>query len=48
MKTFETIQTELRTGVTTCERLTKEYLDAIEAGRGLNAFLSVFPEKALA
>ncbi|MCX6144682.1 MAG: Asp-tRNA(Asn)/Glu-tRNA(Gln) amidotransferase subunit GatA [Ignavibacteriales bacterium] len=48
MKTFETIQTELRAGTTTCERLTEEYLGAIEAGSGLNAFLSVFPEKAIA
>ena len=48
MKTFDTIQTELHAGTTTCEQLTTEYLGAIDAGRGLNAFLSVFPEKALA
>jgi aspartyl-tRNA(Asn)/glutamyl-tRNA(Gln) amidotransferase subunit A len=48
MKTFETIQTELRAGTTTCEHLTGEYLGAIEAGSRLNAFLSVFPEKAIA
>ena len=48
MKTFETIQTELRAGTTTCERLTGEYLGTIEAGSGLNAFLSVFSEKAVA
>ena len=48
MKTFDTIQTELRAGTTTCEQLTREYLATIEARRGLNAFLSVFPEKALA
>jgi aspartyl-tRNA(Asn)/glutamyl-tRNA(Gln) amidotransferase subunit A len=47
MRIFETIQTELRAGTTTCERLTEEYLGAIEAGSGLNAFLSVFPEKAI-
>jgi aspartyl-tRNA(Asn)/glutamyl-tRNA(Gln) amidotransferase subunit A len=47
MKTFDSIQTELRAGTTTCEQLTKEYLGVIDAGRGLNAFLSVFPEKAL-
>ena len=48
MKTFDTIQTELHAGTTTCEQLTQTYLGAIDAGRGLNAFLSVFPEKALA
>jgi aspartyl-tRNA(Asn)/glutamyl-tRNA(Gln) amidotransferase subunit A len=47
MKTFDTIQTELRAGTTTCERLTVEYLGAIEAGSRLNAFLSVFPKKAM-
>jgi aspartyl-tRNA(Asn)/glutamyl-tRNA(Gln) amidotransferase subunit A len=48
MKTFETIQTELRAGTTTCEQLTGEYLGVIEACSGLNAFLSVYPEKAIA
>ena len=48
MRTFETIQNELRAGATTCERLTGEYLGTIEARRSLNAFLSVFPEKAIA
>jgi aspartyl-tRNA(Asn)/glutamyl-tRNA(Gln) amidotransferase subunit A len=48
MKTFDTIQKELHAGTITCEQLTKEYLGAIDAGRTLNAFLSVFPEKAVA
>jgi aspartyl-tRNA(Asn)/glutamyl-tRNA(Gln) amidotransferase subunit A len=47
MRTFDSIQTELRAGRINCEQLTQEYLDAIEAGRNLNAFLSVFPERAL-
>ena len=47
MRTFDSIQTELRAGRINCEQLTQEYLGAIEAGRSLNAFLSVFPERAL-
>ncbi len=47
MKTFDTIQQELRAGTITCEQLTQEYLRTIEARRGLNAFLSVLSEKAL-
>jgi aspartyl-tRNA(Asn)/glutamyl-tRNA(Gln) amidotransferase subunit A len=47
MRTFDSIQTELRAGRINCEQLTQEYLDAIEAGRTLNVFISVFPEKAL-
>ena len=47
MRTFDSIQTELRAGRTTCEKLTQEYLDAIAERKGLNAFLSVFPEKSL-
>lgn len=48
MKSFDSIQTELKAGRLTCEQLTQEYLNAIAAGRALNAFLSVFPEKSLA
>jgi len=47
MKSFDSIQTELGAGRTNCERLTQEYLDAIAAGKELNAFLSVFSERAL-
>jgi aspartyl-tRNA(Asn)/glutamyl-tRNA(Gln) amidotransferase subunit A len=47
MKTFETIRAELGSGLTTCERLTEDYLAAIQNTGHLNAFLSVFPEKAL-
>jgi aspartyl-tRNA(Asn)/glutamyl-tRNA(Gln) amidotransferase subunit A len=47
MKSFDSIQTELRAGRTSCARLTQDYLDAIAAGTELNAFLSVFPERAL-
>jgi aspartyl-tRNA(Asn)/glutamyl-tRNA(Gln) amidotransferase subunit A len=48
MRSFDSIQAELLAGRITCESLTQEYLDAIQAGSSLNAFLSVFPEKALA
>ena len=47
MKTFDNIQTELAAGTTTCERITNEYLNIIEAKKRLNAFLSVFKGKAL-
>lgn len=47
MKTFETIKAELSSGATTCEKVTEEYLAAVERGKSLNAFLSVFREKAL-
>jgi aspartyl-tRNA(Asn)/glutamyl-tRNA(Gln) amidotransferase subunit A len=47
MRTFDSIQAELHAGTITCEKLTHEYLTAIESGLGLNAFLAVFPEKAL-
>jgi len=47
MRTFDTIQAELRSGQTTCEQLTEESLAAIEAGKDLNAFLSVFREGAI-
>jgi aspartyl-tRNA(Asn)/glutamyl-tRNA(Gln) amidotransferase subunit A len=47
MKTFDNIQTELAAGTTTCESITNEYLNTIEEKKHLNAFLSVFKEKAL-
>jgi aspartyl-tRNA(Asn)/glutamyl-tRNA(Gln) amidotransferase subunit A len=47
LKTFDSIQAELRAGATTCEKLTEGYLAAIESHRDLNAFLSVFAEKAI-
>ncbi|MCI0708151.1 MAG: Asp-tRNA(Asn)/Glu-tRNA(Gln) amidotransferase subunit GatA [Ignavibacteriae bacterium] len=47
MKTFDAIRADLSAGTTTCEQLTGDYLRAIDAGKSLNAFLSVFPEKAL-
>jgi len=47
MKSFEVLRAELTAGTTTCERITSEYLRAIEEKKNLNAFLSVLPEKAL-
>ncbi|HTY39453.1 MAG TPA: Asp-tRNA(Asn)/Glu-tRNA(Gln) amidotransferase subunit GatA [Bacteroidota bacterium] len=47
MKSFDTIQTDLSAGRTTCERLTQEYAQAIESGKHLNAFLSVQADKAM-
>ncbi|MCX6135136.1 MAG: Asp-tRNA(Asn)/Glu-tRNA(Gln) amidotransferase subunit GatA [Ignavibacteriales bacterium] len=47
MKSFDSIQSELRAGRTSCERLTQDYIAAIDAGKELNAFLSVFPKQAL-
>ncbi len=48
MKTFETIKADLASGSASCESVTSEYLRAIERGSRLNAFLSVFSEKAIA
>jgi len=45
--TFEESQREIHAGRTTCERVTAGYLEAITKGKRLNAFLSVFQEKAL-
>jgi aspartyl-tRNA(Asn)/glutamyl-tRNA(Gln) amidotransferase subunit A len=45
--TFEAVQRELRAGTTTVERVTENFLDAIEKGKRLNAFLSVFHQRAL-
>jgi aspartyl-tRNA(Asn)/glutamyl-tRNA(Gln) amidotransferase subunit A len=47
MKTFETIKADLASGSASCETVTSEYLNAIERGAKLNAFLSVFAEKSL-
>lgn len=47
MKTFDAIRSDIAAGTTSCERVTAEYLRAIEQGKSLNAFLSVFSEKAL-
>ncbi len=44
---FETIKKELSSGTTTCEKLTQSFLKKIEEGKRLNAFLSVFTDKAL-
>jgi aspartyl-tRNA(Asn)/glutamyl-tRNA(Gln) amidotransferase subunit A len=46
--TFEDTRRALREGETTCERVTRGYLDAIAERRHLNAMLSVFEERALA
>lgn len=48
MKTFESIKADLASGSASCEAVTSEYLKAIESGSKLNAFLSVFTEKAIA
>jgi len=47
MKTFDSLTSELQAGRTSCEKITQEYLNAIDAGKDLNAFLAAFPEKAL-
>lgn len=47
MRTFDSIQTDLKSGSATCEKITEEYLRAIDAGKELNAFISVFAEKAV-
>jgi len=45
--TFDATRRALEDGVTTVERVTEEYLVAIEKGKRLNAFLSVFNQTAL-
>jgi aspartyl-tRNA(Asn)/glutamyl-tRNA(Gln) amidotransferase subunit A len=47
LKTFDSITSELGAGRTSCEKITQGYLNAIEEGKDLNAFLAVFPEEAL-
>lgn len=46
-KTIRQIQGEIKTGITTCEKLVSEFLQQIEAQKKLNAFLEVFSEEAL-
>lgn len=38
---------DLQAGRTSCEQITREYLTAIGETKGLNALISVFPDKAL-
>lgn len=47
MRTFDVISADLDAGRTTCEHLAEEYLQAIEKGKSLNAFLDVYGERAL-
>jgi aspartyl-tRNA(Asn)/glutamyl-tRNA(Gln) amidotransferase subunit A len=46
--TFDETRRAIEAGISTCEGVTEQFLQTIENGRRLNAFLSVFPEKALA
>ncbi|MGB2957940.1 MAG: Asp-tRNA(Asn)/Glu-tRNA(Gln) amidotransferase subunit GatA [Bacteroidota bacterium] len=45
--TYETTRLLLEQGATTCEKITEHYLTAIDDGRQLNAFLSVFRDQSL-
>lgn len=45
--TYDATRKALDSGSTTCERITQEYLSVIEEKKHLNAFLSVFNQKAL-
>lgn len=45
--TFDATLRQMESGTLTCERMTAQYLETIEAGKRLNAFLSVFPERSL-
>jgi aspartyl-tRNA(Asn)/glutamyl-tRNA(Gln) amidotransferase subunit A len=45
--TFEPTRQAVEAGITTCERVTEQYLATIEQGKRLNAFLSVFQEQAM-
>ena len=47
MKTFETIREDIAAGQTNCESITRSYLEAINTKKHLNAFLSVFSDKAI-
>jgi aspartyl-tRNA(Asn)/glutamyl-tRNA(Gln) amidotransferase subunit A len=47
MKTFDAIKADLASGAATCVQVTRQYLDAIERQKDLNAFLAVFPERTL-
>ena len=44
--TFDSTRSALESGATTVERVTGDFLDAIEDGKRLNAFLSVFQDQA--
>ena len=44
MKTFDALRAKLRDGTTTCEKITEEYLKAIEEGKDLHAFLEVYTD----
>jgi aspartyl-tRNA(Asn)/glutamyl-tRNA(Gln) amidotransferase subunit A len=45
LTTYREARRALDAGTTTCERVVEGYLDAIDKGKRLNAFLSVFGEK---
>ena len=45
--TFEATRREIEAGTTTCERVTRAHLEAIQQGQRLNAFLTVLAEKAV-
>ncbi|MFH2004059.1 MAG: Asp-tRNA(Asn)/Glu-tRNA(Gln) amidotransferase subunit GatA [Bacteroidota bacterium] len=47
MKNFYSLKQELTEGTTTCERITSGYLEQMREKKHLNAFLSVFTDKAL-
>jgi aspartyl-tRNA(Asn)/glutamyl-tRNA(Gln) amidotransferase subunit A len=47
MRTYDSILADLQSGSITCESITGEYLAAAEKGKGLNALLAVFPERAM-
>jgi aspartyl-tRNA(Asn)/glutamyl-tRNA(Gln) amidotransferase subunit A len=43
---FDALNEEIRSGSISCEKVVERYLDAIEKGKHLNAFLSVYSEWA--
>jgi aspartyl-tRNA(Asn)/glutamyl-tRNA(Gln) amidotransferase subunit A len=45
--TFDATRSALESGATTVERVTGDFLDAVAAGKRLNAFLSVFQDQAM-
>ncbi len=47
MKSFDILQKELIEGITSCEKITEEYLNTIEEKKHLNALLAVFSDKAI-
>ncbi|MEO8168755.1 MAG: amidase family protein, partial [bacterium] len=47
LSTFVATRAAIESGTTTVERVVETYLERIENKKRLNAFLSVFPEKAL-